>query len=346
MTDDLYPAATLPAALRTLADSDQPPVMDVGRVLHRGRRSLVRRRMAALGGGTAVLAASALLVGTLAGTGSGVQGGADSAAAAAFTVDPHDPVTTHWQFAYVPPGMIAYGGYDPTDSQVSTILESTTGRFQLELLPLEAPFVIDGNPRGGGATEKVPVKVPGTTTAYWEGFKKERITSTNGEGGQMASLDLRLKSGQWIDLIANNIEARADWKAQVLKAAASVVHQDRSVPMPLQVAGAMPQGFTAVGGHVMRKAGVTTADFGFRLGPDQHSPTVGIFTYTAGSEKSPAQTAGFKYTCKDSDGLSICVSVSDAEPAQLKAVGGAQGLLDRVTSLGNDPANWTTDVAH
>ena len=210
MTDDLYPASTLPTGLRAMADSHQPPVMDVEHVLHEGRRSLVRRRMAALGGGTAVLAVSALLVGTLAGAGSGVQGGAASAAAATFTVDPHDPVTTHWQFAYVPPGMIAYGGSDPTESQVSTILESTTGRFQLELLPLEAPFLIDGNPRGDGATEKIPVKVPGTTNAYWAGYEKGRITHTNGEGGQMASLDLHLKSGQWIDLIANNIEARAD----------------------------------------------------------------------------------------------------------------------------------------
>ncbi|MEY9933345.1 hypothetical protein ABH926_007998 [Catenulispora sp. GP43] len=345
MTDDLYPTQTLATALHTMADSDQPPVMDVEHVLREGRHSLVRRRMAALGGGTAVLAASALAVGTLTGMGSGVGGGSEPAASStSYVVDPHDPVVTHWQFAYVPPGMIAYGGYDPTDEQVSTMMESESGRFQLELTPMQAPIAIGG--KGASApTQKVPVKVPGTTTAYWLGYGNDRIILSNGEGGEMADLALRLKSGQWVQIGVNNLEERKDWKEQALKAAASLVKKDRSVPMPFRVAE-VPQSFKPLpGGNALHKNGLTNADIGFRLGQDQHAPTVGIFAFTTGAEKIPAQH-GTEYTCRDSNGLTVCVSVSDPEPKELKAVGGARGLLDRVTSLGNNPANWTTDVFH
>ena len=337
MTDDLA------TALRTMADSDQPPVMDVERVLHEGRHTLVRRRVATLGGGTAVLAVTALAVGALAGMGSGVQGGTE-AASATFTVNPHDPVVTHWQFTYIPPGMVAYGAFSPADEQESTVLQSVDSRFQLELIPMEAPILIDGNPRGAGPTDKVPVKVPGTTKAYWEGYGNGRITASNGEGGEMAELQIQLKSGQWHEINANNIEARPDWKAQILKAAASLVHQDRSVPMPLQVAGALPQSFTFIGGEAMRKNGTTSAELMYRLGPDQpHEDIVGISASMTGGQKDSVQP-GDTATCKDSKGLSICVIAPSPEPAELKAVGGAQGLLDRVTSLGDDPANWTTDV--
>jgi hypothetical protein len=343
MTDDLA------TALHTMADSGQPPVMDVERVLHEGRRSLVRRRMAALGGGTAVLAVSALLVGSLTGMGSGVQSGTDSAAAATFTVDPHDPVVTHWQFAYIPSGMVAYGGVDTTDEQVSTVLESESDRFALELIPMQAPIVV-GRAKGESApTQKVPVEVPGTTTAYWLGYGNDRITLSNGEGGEMAELTLQLKSGQWLEILVNNLDERNDWKAQTLKAATSLVHKDRSVPMPFQLAEALPQSFVFRGGTVMRNGGATTSDIMYRLGPEnkpiEDIVSIGASTtrWATGSSDSNPNDAS---VCKDSKGLTLCVTYPKAEPAELKAIGGPQALLDRVTSLGTDPADWTTDVIH
>lgn len=346
MTDDLYPATTLPAALHTMADSEQPPVMDVEHVLHEGRRSLVRRRMAALGGGTAVLAVSALAVGTLAGVGSGVQGGAASAAASAsYTVDPHDPVTTHWQFAYVPSGMVAYGSVDTTDEQMSTMLQSTSGGFLLELVPMQAPILV-GVAKGESApTEKVPVKVPGTTTAYWLGYGKGRITVSNGEGGQMADLALQLKGGQWAEVIANNIQERDDWKEEILKAAASLVHKDRSVPMPFQLAGALPQSFVFRGGGVVRGSGHTSAEIMYRLGSaNQVIEDIVSIGASTGNTKSSDSDPNFSSLCRGSKGLALCVTYPKKVPAELTAIGGPQALLDRVTSLGTDPADWTTDV--
>jgi len=332
MTDDLA------TALRTMAESDEPPVMDVERVLHEGRHSLVRRRVATLGGGAAVRAVTALAVGMLAPAGSAGRDGTDSSAAgAAFSVNPNDPVTTHWQFGYVPDGMAAYGGIDTTEEQVSTVLQSENSRFQVELIPVAAPVRL-GVPEDG-PTEKVSVAVPGTTKAYWYGFGNGRIARGNGDEGQMATLEIQLKSGQWINLIANNVEARADWQDQILRAAAHVVRQDRSVPMPFRLAGA-PEGFTFRGGRTMRNNGTTHADLMYRLGPEQDFDTmVGIVAFTTGSEGADKRA-----TCKDSKGLTLCVIPPVPEPAQLTAIGGAQGLLDRVTSLGDDPANWTTDV--
>jgi hypothetical protein len=237
--------------------------------------------------------------------------------------------------------MVVYGGYDPTDEQVSTVLESENSRFQVQLIPLDAPILI--GVAKGGPTDEVPVKVPGASKAYWGGWGNGRITDTNGEGGQMATLDLQLKGGQWQQIVANNIEARPDWKEQTLKAAANVVRQDRSAPMPFRVAGALPKSFTFRGGSVMRKSGVTTADLMYRLGPDRlNAPIVSIEAFTTGSENSAGSDE--KSACKDSGGLTVCVLSPKTEPAELKAIGGPKALLKLVTSLGNDPADWTTDV--
>jgi hypothetical protein len=353
-TADLHLTATLPTALHTMADSDQPPVMDVEHVLHEGRRSLLRRRVAALGGGTAILALSALLVGTLAGAGSGVQGGeADSAAAATFTVDPHDPVLTHYQFTYIPPGMVAYGGYEPDEIQMSTTLVTENSGFALELLPWWGPVPYKGAKGESAPTEKVSVTVPGTATAYWLGYGKGRITLSNGNrtGGQMAFLALQLKSGKWLELNANNIQERKDWKEQVLKAAAGLVEKDRSLPMPFQLAGALPPSFKFWGGTVMHRNGVTSSSLTYDLGPDKDNKImedlVSIGADTATGATGPAlSNPSDTSVCKDSEGLTLCVTYPKAEPAALKAIGGPQALLNRVTSLGNDPANWTTDVIH
>lgn len=164
----------------------------------------------------------------------------------------------------------------------------------------------------------------------------------------MATLDLQLKSGQWASLTANNIEARADWEEQVLQAAAGLVHEDRSVPMPFQLAGALPQSFTFRGGSVMRKSGVATAYMMYRLGPETNQifeDIVSIDASTVGdTANSSNQNPNMDSVCKDSKGLTICVSYPKKVPAELTAIGGPQALLDRVTSLGTDPANWTTDV--
>ena len=47
--------------------------------------------------------------------------------------------------------------------------------------------------------------------------------------------------------------------------------------------------------------------------------------------------------CRTSGGLDVCVT-SSGDFRAYKELGGAEGLLDRVTLLGTDEKQWTTNV--
>lgn len=364
MTDDPYPANTLPAALRTMAESGLPPAMDVERVLHEGRHSLMRRRMAALGGGTAVVAATALAVGVLAPAGSAGHAGGQAAPAgsskatptAALTtlpasVNPHDPIQTHWGFGYLPADMVATGGAGTATSTDSTVWAYAPSGFRLQVEPLTKPPVIDPNGKQGKGTptEKVPADVPGAVQAYWLGYGHGQIVLQGAgiKADGLATLVWQLRDGQILSITALHTDHRADWKQQTLKAAAHVVRQDRSVPMPIKLAG-VPQGFSQMGAMVTRDDDDTFLEYNLAAGKDKdhNNAVVAILAFKTGGQWKPGDGAPpqDKSTCEDSHGLTLCISAPIPEPAPLTAMGGAKALLQRITSLGNDPANWTTDV--
>ena len=376
MTDDLA------TALRTMAESEQPPVMDVERVLHRGRHSLMRRRMAALGGGTAVLAATGLAVGVLAPAGGlGHRGRAVSAAPATTTTvrattpttssaagpttpasstasgptaqpGPSDLAVTHWQFGYLPQGMAAYGA-DNGDSgggkgvNAGTVTAYDSSGFQLTVLGMSAP----GGPGQytGAPTTKVPATVAGASQAFWWGFADGRITIADGIQGSdahYALLDWQLPGGQWLEMIAKNVDSRADWEGQTLTAAEHVIRQDRPIALPIRLTG-VPQGYTFTGGWVTRDDGNTFSQLNFSVNPARlgdNSLQIVAFKRTGFMTAETAVPPQNDNSCADSNGLTVCVSAYKTESAGLAAVGGVQGVLRRVTSFGNDPANWTTDI--
>jgi len=334
MTDDLT------TALRDLAESDPPRPMDVEKVLREGRHGRVRRRMATLGGGTTVLAVTALAVGVLAPAGSaGHRGGTGAAGTAAGAVAHryppfNDRVLAHWQFGYLPKGMAVDGGSYGWGEGGTTSAYDGSG-FVLTLvadLPDSPPppnAMTDATAR---VMKTTPATVPGAVEAFW-------LDSAGrfGGGGDSAVLSWKLPGGHLMQMTANHIHSRADWKEQTLKAAAGVVRQDRPVPMPTRIAG-VPQGFQLVQGFVSRSSTGLVSNLTFSVG----SSSVYVETSTIGSEARESSSSA----CTDSNGLRVCVGSPDPEPAALKAIGGAKGLLDRVTSLGPDPANWATDVIH
>ena len=352
MTNDLT------TALRTMAESDQPPAMDVEHVLHRGRHSLIRRRMAAISGGTAAVAATALAVGMLAPAGSaGHRGGAADPASSSTTtpaaavttlppgLDPHDPVTVGWKFGYLPSGMHAYGGgAGGMVKNEGTVSANDGSGFALSLHPEREDTVVPGN-KDGVPSEKVPATVSGAREAYWAGYGNGQLINSAGPAKPFADLSWRLPSGEWMTLVAMNVPARADWKEQTLKAAEHIIKQDHSQPLPFRITG-LPAGLTVTGGGVDRIGGNTNGDLLIQAGPNpDNAPMVMIEAFKIGSMKiGDAVPPQNKNTCADSNGLTVCVSSPDPEPAPLKAAGGAKALLSRITSLGNDPANWTTDV--
>ncbi|ETK34125.1 sigma factor [Microbispora sp. ATCC PTA-5024] len=48
--------------------------------------------------------------------------------------------------------------------------------------------------------------------------------------------------------------------------------------------------------------------------------------------------------CTAAAGLDACVSAGGRTPAALASIGGLRGMLDRITLLGTDERDWTTDV--
>ena len=362
-TGDRYPTS-LPTALRSMADSGQPPAMDVDRILRKGRHSRARRRMAALGGGTAAVAATALAVGVLAPLGSAGHGGKQAGPAAPTTtkpapaaavptlpadVNPHDPIQTHWGFGYLPEGMVAIGGAGSATSTYSTVWAYDRSGLRMQIDALDMPPMIDPGNKNGVATEKVPASVPGAVQAYWLGYGHGQIVSRGPDfyADGVATLVWQLPGGQWLSIAAVHIDDRADWKQQTLKAAAHVVRQNRSVPMPVKLAG-IPQGFSHYGATVTRDNADTFLEFNLLAGYDKaHNPEiVAILAFKTGGHWKPSDGAPpqNKSTCKDSNGLTVCISTPVPEPAALTAIGGPNALLQRITSLGNDPANWTTDA--
>lgn len=352
MTDDLA------TALRTMAESEPPPVMDVERVLGEGKSSLLRRRAAALGGGTAVLAATGLAVGVLVPAGSAGHRNTSRVVSAATSptrpaavptlpadLNPRDPATTHYGFGYLPEGMVAYGGAGTPTSTYSTVWAYDPAGFRLQVSPANAAPEIHPGAKGG-PTEKVPAKVAGAVQAFWMGYGNGQIVTGGSDLPEFAVLAWQMPGGQWFTVTADNVHARADWEDQTLKAAAHVVRQDRSVPLPIKIAG-IPQGFDTMGATVTRDHGQTFLEFNLFAGKDHdNAPVVAILAGSSDDMLAPGYGAPpqDKSTCAKSNGLNICVLSPDPEPAALTAIGGAKALLKRVTSLGNDPANWTTDV--
>jgi hypothetical protein len=49
-------------------------------------------------------------------------------------------------------------------------------------------------------------------------------------------------------------------------------------------------------------------------------------------------------SCTTARGLDICIRTSNGVPPSLTAIGGTNALLSRITSLGSDEHDWTTDV--
>jgi hypothetical protein len=259
--------------------------------------------------------------------------------------DPSDPAITHWQFGYLPQGMAAYGGGADNSGgkglNAGTVTAYDSSGFRLMLDGIATPTV--GTYAGAPAT-KIPATVAGATQAFWWGYPDGRNTVEESEGAY-AMLDWRLPSGQWLEIIATDVGDRAGWEAQTLQTAAHVIRQDRPVPLPIRLTG-VPAGYTFIGGWVTRDHGETFSQLTFSVNPDQSSAyTVQIVAFKPGTTTMalavPPQNEN---SCADSNGLTVCVSSPKPEPAGLADAGGTKGLLARVTSLGNNPANWTTDV--
>jgi hypothetical protein len=370
MTQDLK------SSLDHLAESEyaEAPLttVDITRARTDGRRRMLTSRLASAGGGVAVVAACALVVNGLGGT-SPAHGPATQGPAAGHAFTGTDPLSSVGTFGYLPDGF-QVATYNTGADYGSGVTARTKPPAQTGNPVTPVMFALTSSPTepkliGGETKQEVTVK----------GAKKAYIMTNPASGGGLPA-DLTLwwqaESGTWYALGGDYQIHGTDLQALLIKVAESVKTESTAVPLPIHIEG-LPKDVTL--GEAMLNDPVVVGEPGFNVGlsyrtgsngpgtgayfsisvspsgtpdplhtdhaaaKDPSNPNTQKLNLTPAKVGSPGSTSA----CEDSDGLHICV---DDDPSNgtdaLASVGGAKGLLDRITSLGTDPANWTTHVVN
>ncbi|MGI5156351.1 hypothetical protein [Microbispora sp. CA-102843] len=321
MTGDI---ADLAAELKMLAQAPAPPMnLDLARARETGRRRLRRRRAWTIGS----MGAAALTVGLAA---MPLVRPAPEAISAVTLSTGSAPLIAHASFGWLPEP-IAGVGYQagPHGDQILARGKGDFGaRIILSLYAAEPELeeFADG-------MEQVAVSARvGGRPAYWV----THDASDPLNGGD-TYLRWRTASGQWAELQAYYLNV-ADPQEVLLRVAAGVTVGDRAVPLPLRIDG-LPAGARLTEVHFWRPPlrGTGAWELQLFLWANNLPVTVSV-SPEGGSPKPP------KSTCTSATGLDLCVQVDGPVPVSLRAIGGPQGLLDRITLLGADERGWTTHV--
>lgn len=341
------------------AYADAPPsTIDIGKARADGRRRMVAARLAPIGGGVAVVAACALVVNSLGGaTAAGTGPGTAPASGRAFTGT--DPLTSIAKFGWLPDGF-----------QVATFTsgpdhgESITARTKPQTWkPGQTPPTLNLT-----KWPSEPGLKPGETKkeVVDKGSPKMYIVTKPASGaGAPAELSLEWQSasGSWLVL------GGVGWplqnaELQLLEVFQSVTAEESPVALPIHVEG-LPKGVTLgaatlddpVGTDHFFDAGLvyyakvsapgSPPNFSITVKPvAQGEPTAASGADVVLPSASPAGDRSL-FDCRADRGLFICVQDSPADGVDpLASVGGAKGLLARITSLGTDRKDWTTHVVN
>lgn len=341
--------------------------VDIGKARADGRRRMRTARLAPVGGGVAVVAACALVVTSLGGTSPANSSPQNTAAGDKFTGS--DPLTAIVRFGYLPDGFQAAG-----TSASKVYGDVVTVRTKPEV-PWGSGQSASLEPVGlrlNQSTAELPLQKYMTKKEVTVAGAKQAFLITNPGDDPSIPSDLSLQwqteSGSWFSLGGDYQIHGAELEAMLIKVAGQVTADDSAVALPIHIEG-MPKGVvldTASLNNpiVVGKGGVT-------VGLEYAAPNGGSFRITAtpvgwtvpevdpisgnvlpGGSADPelggVQKAVDHSVCKNSEGLHICVLDAPAKNGDdpLASVGGAQGLLSRITSLGTDPAHWTTHVVN
>ena len=347
-------ADEIAGALDSIATEDAPPSrVDADRARRDGHRMLRHRRAAAGLGATGAAAFTAVLaLGANHALGFGstaVPAARDTASArpaAVHTAD-WDPLIAPATFGWLPDNAqnvnysIAPGpGQGPAILGKGSLVSDGTLGHDPAMIWLTALAANQAAPKAGplndgsGRILVAAAEVNGRA-AFWAVDPANR----NPDQGKAGVLYFQSPAGRWAVLSAYYLGP--DPVAATLLEVAGKAHLgDTPVPLPVRIVG-LPDTATGMVAEVDRPttiAGVTwSVTLGFRVGAGE--VIVNAYPDTA----RPAGGTSFGNHCRVSDSLLICVSNIGALDTKLLP-GGLNGLLQHVTSLGPDPAHWTTDV--
>ncbi|GIH27829.1 hypothetical protein Aph01nite_61390 [Acrocarpospora phusangensis] len=317
----------LAAGLRELARSPAPPMrLDIAAARASGRRRLTRRRGAKLIGG--LLACGLLIGGSVAISDRGGQ-----TVAVASVSQGSDPLLAHASFGWLPESVL--GTSHTAGAHGDQVMARAGGAFGMRLW-LSVYAASDEPPLVNGRNA-LPAPMVNGRRAYWIS-DDPRDPLNRGR----TYLTWQVPGGQWAELLAYYME-EADPRSTLLRIAADVRIGTRPVPLPLRVNG-LPAGLDVTEVHFWRP----------RFDDDEAWELVMFYTARNGARVTfhvgleAGQSAALPgSSCAYAAGLAVCVLVEPGEggiPASLAAIGGAEGLVRRVTLLGTDERRWTTHV--
>jgi hypothetical protein len=320
-------------ALDELAEAPAPPSrIDIERARTSGRRRLHLRRAGVLGGLAALVLAASLTVTALPGPESGSGKRATETDAAAAGEVGTDPLTAHASFGWLPPTIVGVGyqvgAHDDLAMARGTGQNPTT--ILLKVYPAGTTPGL-GTFATGATQVRVPTEPINGRSAYW-------VSADSADPTNAGDTYLRWQTadGRWAEIHAYYLIS-SDLQGVLRHVASTVTAGEAAVPLPIRVKG-LPAGFRldeaildrpAPGSGAWTLQLIYSVDGGF----------VDINVAPAGAEGRPADGA-----CATAHGLQVCVEAPQGVPPSLAAIGGTKGLLDRITPLGMDEHNWTTNV--
>lgn len=345
----------LARALHAIAVQDLPASrVDPVRACQDGRAILRRRRAAAgLGGTCAVvfIAAAALSAGHVFGGGrtlAPATGAPATEVPVVHTAD-WDPLVAPATFGWLPanaqqinysiapgPGQVRSAlaeGTQVIDGQV----EREAAFIWLAALDPGAPAPKPGPLNDGSGLVLIAAPDVNGRAAYWAVDPAKRDPDTGAAGG----LYFQSQAGRWATVKAYYLGA--DPVVDTLLHIARTAHiGDYPVPLPVRISG-LPKDATAVIAEVTRPTTIPGAAWsvGLSFGLGKSAGSVVVEVYPAGATPYPGTSFGGH--CEVSNGLRFCAQTS-GKTATALLPGGIDGFLHGITSLGPDPAHWTTDV--
>lgn len=346
-------ADALPGALDAIAAQDAPPSrVDADRARSEGRRILRRRRRAAgLGGAGAAVAVAGAVAAVFSFNSGPVSGGVSGADAtgtgrAATNQDragDWDPLVAPGAFGWLPANAtnINYA-MAPGPGQGSAVLakgiqliDGATGDYPamiwLSTLDPSQPAPKAGPLHDTFNRTLIPAPDVNGRAAFWAVDPNKRDPDL----GQAGILYFQSPTGSWAELNAYYLGSDPV-ATTLLHIAQTATIGSSPVALPIRISG-LPKNTTAQVAEVdrARSASVAwTVTLGFSFGAG-----AGVFDINVSPDTGTSPAAH----CDVSNGLRICVSADTSVDLSLLP-GGLDGLLHHITSLGPDPAHWTTDV--
>lgn len=320
----------LAAELKELAEDPAPPMtLDLDRARVVGGRKKRLRTVSLIAGCAAVVVAIGVTVPAVVGHPDAVPPDHHAATPPAVKVDTkRSPLVSFASFGWLPEPIVGVG------YTLGSYGDTTVARGVGELPPLIWLSTHDREPEvhdSFGDAVKVPTTVNGRQ-AYWL-TTNERDPLNAGD----SYLRWRLENGDWAQIHAYYLDL-PDLQQVLKRVASEVVAGERAVPLPLHITS-LPENFLITDAMLSRPATSGGGVWELQLSYTTNGANV---TIDVRPENSTAKQNGG--TCTTANGLDACVHVNRPNAAGLDEIGGAQGLLDRITLLGMDESKWTTEV--